>query len=197
MTMKRVGNLPSKPPERKFRSLKSLLLEGETKLESGQYGRAIEVAQQILSRDSNHLGGLELLARAWWRQGEFEKGLDALRHLIRLNPYEPGYHYLRGSSLQALGHYGEAIRAYARCLESDSESLRTSAAVSIRELEGWQENVIAEMLQSDATFRAEYAQDPMGACHRRGFAFCAEDTAAAAQLAATREAAVEIWVRPS
>jgi len=185
------------PQEKRIRIPKAPLAEGESSLEAGDYASAIECARTILARDSNHLGGLELLARAHWRSGNFELGLDALRHLIRLNPYEPGYHYLRGGALQALGHYGEAIRAYSRCLESENDTLKTSAAVAIRELERWQEGVIAELLNSDRTFRADYSQDPIAACKRRGFAFCAEEVAASTQLAATREAPAETWIRPS
>lgn len=197
MNMKRVNGRPSKPPEKKFRPGNGALPEGESNLEAGNYAHAASIARAILAKDPNHLGGLELLARACWRAGDFERGLDTLRHLIRLNPYEPGYHYLRGSALQALGHYGEAIRAYSRCLESDSDSLRQQAASAIRELERWQEGVIAELIATDRVFRADYQQDPMAACKRRGFAFCAEDTTAAVQLATTRELEAATYVRPS
>lgn len=196
MNMKRADGKLSTLPEKRS-AAKSTLGEGESNLETGNYAAAIGCARQVLDRDPNHLGGLELLARAFWRAGQFELSLDALRHLVRLNPYEPGYHYMRGGSLQALGHYGEAIRAYARCLESDSDALRSSAAVAIRELERWQEGVIAELLVSDRVFRADYRQDPMGACNRRGFAFCAEDVHFSAQLAANRESPMETWIRPS
>lgn len=172
------------------------LAKGETDLERGDYLAAESEAKYILQSDPNHLGALELLARAQWRNGEFEAGLDVLRHLIRLNPYEPGYHYLRGSALQSLGHYGEAVRAYSRCLESDSESLRRSAATSICELEGWQETVIAGMLQTDSQFKTDYAIDPQAACQRRGFAFASTDAAISAKLAAVSPQAVIAWDRP-
>jgi len=197
MNMKRVDGKPCKPPEKRVRPGNGNLPEGENELEAGHYAQAASIARAILAKDPNHLGGLELLARACWRAGDFERGLDTLRHLIRLNPYEPGYHYLRGSALQALGHYGESIRAYSRCLDSDSDTLRQQTATAIRELERWQEGVIAELIANDRVFRADYQQDPLAACQRRGFAFCAEDSTAAINLAATRESVAAVYLRPS
>jgi tetratricopeptide (TPR) repeat protein len=170
---------------------------GESQLEMGLNTFAAGAARKILKRDPNHLGALELLAKAQWRGGEFESSLDTLRHLIRLNPYEPGYHYMKAMALQSLGRYGEAVRSFGRCLTSDSESLAGSAAASIRELEQWQEGVIAELLHSDSRFRTEYAIDPMGACRQRGFAFAAEDVAVSTRLAATAPMAAVAWDRPS
>ena len=190
------GQTP-KPTTNGKLSVRRRLAGGESNLEQGQYAEAIHAARQVLAGDPNHLGGLELLARAHWRSGEYELALDDLRHLIRLNPYEPGYHFLRGGALQALGHYGEAVHAYARCLQSDNAKLKATAATAIRELETWQEGVIAELLQSDRKFRAEYAIDPIEACKSRGFAFSAEDASVSAQLAATIELPIVSWDRPS
>ena len=190
------GRTPSSSTNRKP-SVRRRLAGGESNLEQGQYAEAIHAARQVLASDPNHLGGLELLARAHWRSGECELALDDLRHLIRLNPYEPGYHFLRGGALQALGLYGEAVHAYARCLESDNASLKANAATAIRELETWQEGLIAEMLKSDRKFRAEYAIDPVEACKAHGFAFTAEDASVSAQLAATAELPIASWDRPS
>jgi tetratricopeptide (TPR) repeat protein len=174
----------------------SRLSRGETELENGHYQAALAQARVILRSDPNHLGALELQARAHWRQGDYAQALDALRHLIRLNPYEPGYHFLRAGALQAQGHYGEAVRAYARCLNGENETLAQSAAAAIRQLEDWQEGVIAELLKEDACFRAEYAQDAMAACRKRGFAFAAEDAKTALDMAAVQLPAAE-YGRPS
>lgn len=189
---------PTQKPNRTQKlSVRRRLAGGKSSLEQGHYAEAVQSAKQVLANDPNHLGGLELLARAFWRAGEYEHALDALRHLIRLNPYEPGYHYLRGGALQALGHYGEAVRAYSRCLEADNEKLSANAANAIRELESWEESVIAELLKSDRKFRAEYAIDPVEACRARGFAFSAEDAEVSAQMAKSPELPIVAWDRPS
>jgi tetratricopeptide (TPR) repeat protein len=160
------------------------LVRGEKALESGNLALALCAAKSILRRDRDHLGALELLARVQWRQSRFEPMLETIRHLVRLNPYEPGYHYLRGCALQSLGHSGAAIQAFSRCLESQSDGLRRSAAQAIRELESWQESLVADMLREDAAFRSAYRNDPMRACHKLGFRFAAEDPRVAVLMAA-------------
>ena len=178
------------------RPVKTMLHDGESLLDEGKYKDAARQAKAALAADPNHLGALELLARALWRAGEYEYSLDALRHVIRLNPYEPAYHYMRAVALQSLGHYGEAIRAFSRCVDGP-EKLSQTVAASIRDLESWQETLIAEMLKSDAAFRQKYAMDPMKACHEKGFAFAAEDVAVTMRLH-EREAAMSFAVgRPS
>lgn len=172
------------------------LAQGESHLEQARIEQAIACARGVLSQDPNHLGGLELLARAQWRGGEYEAGLDTLRHLIRLNPYEPGYQFLAGGVHQALGHYGEAVRAYTRCLSSENEQLRRSAATAIRELEAWQETLIAELLKSNRTFRSEYAAEPMEACRKMGFGFTSRSSEVAEALSSRGDSAV-VWEIPS
>lgn len=174
-----------------------LLGTGVGHLDNANYAQAASAAREILARDPNHLGGLELLARAQWRAGEFEFALDSLRHLIRLNPYEPGYHYMCAVALQSLGHYGEAVRAFGRCMESGASPLIETAAASIRDLEDWQESVIADLLRSDQGFQREYAADPMSACKNRGFAFAAEDSRLSLRLSAATEKPALMWDRPS
>ncbi len=165
-------------------------------LEHDRLGDAIAAMRKLLADHPNHLGGLEILARAHWRSGHHEEALDALRHLIRLNPYEPGYQFMAAGAHQALGHYAEAIRAYARCLESGGEAMRDSATLAIRELEAWQESVIADLLKSDRGFRAEYGRAPMEACRRRGFEFMeAPDGPNAPRTAESPQ--ISVWERPS
>jgi len=173
----------------------STLAKAESLLNRDRSFAAIATLEKILDVDPNHLGALELLAKAHWRSGQHEAALDTLRHLIRINPYEPGYMYLAAGAHQALGHYGEAVRAYERCLDSGNPSLSKAAELSIQELEGWQESVIAELIQSDPAFRAEYRQAPMEACRNRGFAF---GRASASRPATTVDRPqLTIWERPS
>lgn len=156
---------------------------------------AIATLEGVLETDPNHLGALELLAKAHWRAGHHEAALDALRHLIRLNPYEPGYHFLAGSAQQALGRYGEAVQAYSRCLDPSNPALMQAAQLAIQEVEGWQESVIAELLRSDPTFRVEYGRSPMAACRKRGFSFL-EGSGRHSGTTPDRSH-ITVWERPS
>lgn len=118
----------------------------------------------ILDRDPAHLGAMELLAKALWQTGNYDALLRVIDRLINLNPYEPGYHALRGAALQAQGKYGEASRAMARAPES---------APALAGLQDWQAGLIADRIQGDPVFRAEYARDPEAACSAYGFALVA------------------------
>jgi hypothetical protein len=113
-----------------------------------------------------------------------------LRTLIRLNPYEPGYHALRGAVYQALGRTGEAIKCFARAGNSDTNN------ASVEELRDWQGALIATLLQDDPVFRTHYAQDPEDACRARGFEFLPEYRTGESWLAKP-QAQLAAFTRPS
>lgn len=150
------------PHKNKLR--KPTLARAEYLLSSGDPNAAAQCARQILREDASQIGALEVLAKAQWQLSSYNDLLVTLRTLVRLNPYEPGYHALRGAVFQALGHTGEAIKSFAR---GESE---TSAA-SIEELREWQGSLIATLLRDDPVFRTHYAQDAEEACRSRGFEF--------------------------
>src|SRR5688572_16140773 len=101
-------------------------------LHLGHCDQAAEVAKSVLVEDSCHLGALEIYAKALWRAGKCDELVPVVDRLIALNPYEPGYHALRGGALQSLGRYGEATDAFSR-----SEEL-PGCKSALRELEAWQ-----------------------------------------------------------
>jgi tetratricopeptide (TPR) repeat protein len=117
---------------------------------------------------------MEILARCLWRCGDFAQALAQTRSLIRLNPYEPGYHCLRGACLQALGMYGEAVEAFERSLQGD-ENTRRLATQALVELEDLQHTLVGEMLAEDAVFRVRYTADPRSACESKGYRFTTSD----------------------
>src|ERR1044072_139790 len=138
---------------RKRKAIKPTLPRAEYLLSSGDPLSASVCSRSILREDASQIGALEVLAKAQWQLSQYSDLLVTLRTLIRLNPYEPGYHALRGAVYQALGNTGEAIKCFAR-----DESATASA--SIEELREWQSSLIATLLQEDTVFRTHYAQDP-------------------------------------
>jgi tetratricopeptide (TPR) repeat protein len=146
---------------------KPSLARAEHLLAAGDVKGAILSAKRVLGRDRDQIGALEVLAKALWQMGRYDELLAALATMIRLNPYEPGYHALRGAVYQAVGRTGEAIKSFAR---ADSE---TSAA-SVEELREWQGEIIARLLGEDPVFKAHYTQNPEEACQARGFEFLAD-----------------------
>lgn len=137
-------------------------------LRCGNYKEAAGLAQKIVHADPTNVGALETLAKALWQTGAHEEVLGVVTRLISLNPYEPGYHTLRGAALQCLGRYGDSVRAFNRA-QATPES-----AEAIRDLHSWQAALIREMLVSDPVFRAQYERDPEQACAARGFEFVSE-----------------------
>lgn len=166
------------------------LSQAETAMASGDARNASRLARALLRNDPEQIGALELLAKAQWRLADYEGLLGTLAILVRLNPYEPGYLALKGAVHQAQGRIGEALRCFARADVDDP-----STADAIVELRAWQETLIADLLQSDPTFRAEYEQDPIGACSARGFDFV-QDFKPTANRLASAPARVQ-FLRPS
>ncbi len=92
-----------------------LLKQAEAALKSGCPTVTAQKCEEILDADPNHLGALEVLAKAQWQLQAFAQVERTTLRLIALNPYEPGYFGLRGAALRALGRYDEA----ARCMRRD------------------------------------------------------------------------------
>jgi tetratricopeptide (TPR) repeat protein len=131
----------------------------------GRYAAAATAVQEFLLTDPHNLAALEILAKMQWQTCRMQAVVDTTRRLIVLKPYEPGYHVLQASALQCLGRYGEAARSYQRA--GDSPEVQDA----VDDLNAWQGAIVAEMLSSDAVFRAHYAQNPADACAARGFSF--------------------------
>lgn len=141
------------------------LARAEFLLSIGNAKDAIACSRYVLRQNPEQVGALEVLAKGLWQLSKYNDLLLTLTTLVRLNPYEPGYHSLRGAVYQALGRTGEAIKCFARAEESDM------ASASVDELREWQGSLIADMLAEDIVFRTHYAQDPEAACRARGFEF--------------------------
>ncbi|HVT11382.1 MAG TPA: hypothetical protein VHE55_03880 [Fimbriimonadaceae bacterium] len=177
------------PKRRKAR--KPSLARAEFLLSAGDAQAAIDCSKAILREDRAQVGALEVLAKALWQLSKYDDLLVALSTLIRLNPYEPGYHSLRGAVYQALGRPGEAIKCFARAGEGSE-----MASASIEELRDWQGSLIADMLREDVVFRAHYAQDPEEACRARGFEFLPNYRGGESWLAKP-QAQLAAYTRPS
>ncbi|HWA82272.1 MAG TPA: BTAD domain-containing putative transcriptional regulator [Fimbriimonadaceae bacterium] len=137
-------------------------------LRMGDGDRAVALANEILVSDDTHAGALETLARAQWQLGLYDELLGTLGRLIRLNPYEPGYHALKGATLRSLGRHGEAIRSFVR------GGTTPGASEALEELRAMQADLVQNLLREDPVFRAHYTHNPEEACEERGFEFGSE-----------------------
>jgi tetratricopeptide (TPR) repeat protein len=175
----------------KRRSRKPSLARAEYLLSIGDAKAALSCSRSVLRDDRSQIGALEVAAKSLWQLARYDELLLTLSTLVRLNPYEPGYHALRGAVYQALGRTGEAIKSFARA-GNGSET----ASASIEELREWQSALIADMLVDDVVFRIHYAQDPESACRARGFEFLPNYSAGESWLAKP-QAQLAAFTRPS
>src|ERR1051326_8661847 len=114
---------------------KPSLARAEYLLSTGDAKAAIACTRFILRRDPTQIGALEVLAKGLWQLSRHDELLVTLSSLVRLNPYEPGYHVLRGAVYQTLGRTGEAIKCFGRAGES---SATVGASISeLREFQGF------------------------------------------------------------
>jgi tetratricopeptide (TPR) repeat protein len=148
-----------------YAARKLQLSRSELALSLGEHQQAVHLADLLLADDSSFLPALEIKAKALWKAGRHQDLVPTLDTLIRLHPYEPGYHALKGAALQALGRYREAKTSLIRGqgLPGTSEALQ--------DLELWQVRLVSELLDTDPVFRASFMQNPQDACAKRGFEY--------------------------
>lgn len=70
----------------------------------------VRVQRSALRRDPDHVGHLEELAKLLWSAQDYKEAVQIATRLLRLNPYEPGYRYLRGLSHVALGNFTNGVQ---------------------------------------------------------------------------------------
>ena len=168
--MQRGINPTSRIETAKRRRNALLVTKAERHLSRNEFELTGSLVQIVLSETSDHLGALELYARLLWKQQDFKALVRTTNRLILLNPFEPGYHSLRGMSLRALGIYGEAAKA----LERDP-----NASKQLLDLECFQASLIKDTIKHDAIFAAKYAKDPIKALTEKGFYFKEREAALA------------------
>jgi tetratricopeptide (TPR) repeat protein len=149
------------------RTSRSFVVRGEALLKAGACEEARDLAQSVLERDALHVPAMELLARALWQLKEYRALTELVPRMIRQNPYEPGYHALKGSVHFQLGQFPEAMDSYERCLQMPSPS-EESVRASVAALREYQQMLALMLLQENQVFRAAYAQDPTAACQSVG-----------------------------
>ena len=178
----------------KVHSAQTLFALAQVAFDQSELRNCLGLAMKAVRKEPDHLGSWELVARSQWRLGQFEEALRTIDRLVSLNPYEPGYFYLRGMILQGLGQCGIAIEAMQRCLSFEDSPVAEQAMTALKELEQWQAVLIAEALESDPVFRIQYARNSFEACQAKGFRLIVAEQS---RIKARREATVRSlhWTR--
>lgn len=147
-----------------------LVAKAERHLALNELDQTSLLIDAVLSESNDHLAALEVQARLFWKQENFRGLVRTTAKLITLNPFEPGYHGLRGMALRAIGLYGEA----AKSLERDP-----NATKNLLDLECFQAALIKDTIKQDSVFAAQYAKDPVKALTAKGFYFKEREAALA------------------
>jgi hypothetical protein len=168
--MCRASNPTSRIEISKRRRSALLVSKAERHLANCEFDQAGSFIQSVLSESQDHLGALEVQARLLWKLQDFRGVVKTTSKLITLNPYEPGYHSLRGMALRGLGLYGEAAKSLAR---------DPNAVQQLQDLEGLQASLVKDTLLHDPVFAAKYAKDPVKALTEKGFYFKEREAALA------------------
>lgn len=171
------------------------MMHAEMELAAGNANEAAALLRQILASDPNHVGALEILAKAQWQAANCGELLLTLGKLIELNPYEPGYHSLQAGAFQSLGLCGDAVKSYLRAVDLGMPRTAEMDAM-LEDLKAWQGSLVAQLLTEDVVFRAAYAQDPVAACAAKGFDFAIEPESTDRMIQERQTRAV-VFARPS
>ena len=178
---------PSSPAKTAIRRRLALwVTKAERHRQKSEFSQAMKMIDAVLAEDADHIGAMEVAAKALWSLQNFEALEVLMTRMIHLNPFEPGYHSLRGMALRAMGQYGEAAKELSR---------DPNAQKALEDLEGFQANLIRDILAQDPAFSAAYAKDPAEALRERGFHFEARDAAFA--WVAANEITVSAFARPA
>ena len=98
----------------------------------------LENCRQILEKDPNHLGALEISAQALWYEENFEEVIKITTRLIRLNPHEPGYRYTRGMAHLSVKNLRQAETDFKQALvQSQDFQFCQQVRRSLSALEIW------------------------------------------------------------
>lgn len=154
---------------------------------------ALLLCDQILVSDPAHLPAIELKVKSQWRLGLYEPALEGLSQALALNPYDPGYHFLRGDCCQNLLRYGEALDAFERCRLGDDPELAAQAEIRLKGLEDWQSTLLDELARCEPNLVHQMNADPTTL---RDYGFRPRQ-AEMTESVRTKLASATIWARPS
>ena len=125
---------------------------------------ALDNCRDLLKRDPDHLGALEVSAQAQWFAGEYLEVIRTTTRLLKLNPLEPGYRYTRGMSYLSLGELHNAWGDFSDALaQSDDPRFCAQVHAALTAVEQWRQagpNVVARRKAQSAASSLPPFGDP-------------------------------------
>lgn len=173
--------MSARKPGEGRKNIAALTAKATVLLNADQAKDCIEACARALSADGSHLPALEVKARAHWRLGQYRLALETLEQALLLNPFDPGYRYMKGDCLQMLGQYGEAMAEFQMCAKDAASDLAGEAERRVQVLDELQRELLQWRLSTDPEFRRTYTAE--GAKHVRAQGYKLADVRVRAQAA--------------
>lgn len=131
---------------------------------------ARSVCQRLLRQRPRDLRALELLQKAYLKEGNIQQALRIACRLTILCPQDPLNFFRKAVLYQQLGDIRQAMDNYARVMElDDGTGLSDYAEEAIDLLDGLQLRQILMLARDDGLFRAKLRRNPREAADERGF----------------------------
>lgn len=110
-----------------------------TMLQAYDWQGALESCREVLEKDPDHLGALEVTAQALWYAGRFEDVVRTTNRLLKLNPLEPGYRYTRGMAQMSVGRLNYAASDFQQAIvQSDDPKFLAQVKSALFAIEEFQ-----------------------------------------------------------
>lgn len=91
--------------------------------------QAIQMLKSVLEEDPNHLGALRQLGFYSMQTNQFEKAISRFEKIVEVNPEEVIAYYMVGQAYEGLGNKDEAVKAYQKYAEIETDESKISAVL--------------------------------------------------------------------
>lgn len=151
------------------KNLAALTARASILLNADKAADCIQMCVRALFQDRDYLPALELKARAHWRLGQYRRAIETLESALLLNPYDPGYRYMKGDCLQMLGLYGEAMTEFQMCAKDGTSDLANEASRRVQVLDELQRELLQWRINTDPEFRRTVSAEGAKCVRKQGF----------------------------
>jgi tetratricopeptide (TPR) repeat protein len=114
---------PQKKPVISSNEQSRLIREGVSHHDRGEYDQAISCYQKVLEENSGNVEALYEIAYSYYSKGSLQQALDyALQGTAFNSPQLPEFYMVSGNILDDMNRPEDAVKAYTRAIESNSQN---------------------------------------------------------------------------
>ena len=98
--------------------------------QSGRHSEALPLAKKLSRKHPDDAQVWLVLAGLHAASGNMDSVIDCCERSIKLNPCHAGAHYNLATALHHAGRHNEALAAYRKCLELDTNSMAAMTGIA-------------------------------------------------------------------